>query len=129
MGKASRRCFCAFCRSERNVYRKRHIGVVDMFLALAASALLSFIIWQDLDPRLAIFFSLGLGLAELFIVFRWRLSIVCSKCGFDPVIYRKSPEQAAERVKAHYKSRREDPLWMMAPPPSLPRIAKERSRL
>lgn len=98
-------------------------------MALVASVLLSFIVWQDLDPRLAIFFSLGLGLAELFIVLRWRLSIVCTKCGFDPIVYRKSPKLAAERVKAHYQSRLEDPLWMMAPPPSLPRIAKERQRL
>jgi hypothetical protein len=128
MKTASDRCYCAFCRSERSVYRKKHVGAIDLFLSLSAAALLSFICWQDLDPRALIFFVLAVGLAELFIVFRRRLSITCTRCGFDPVLYRRNPKAAADRVKAYYKTRREDPMWLMSPPPKLPHLSKQRAR-
>ena len=126
MKSASRRCYCAFCKSERNVYRKRHVGAFDVALAMGAAILMSFIVWQDIDPRLAVFFVLAVGLAELFIVLRWRLSIMCSRCGFDPVLYRRSPAAAAAKVKEHYKVRSEDPMWLMSPPPKLPHIRKQK---
>ncbi len=128
MKTASRRCYCAFCRSERTLYRKRHVGPIDLFLALAASTLLSFIFWQDLDPRLVVFFVLAVGLAELFIVLRWRLSVVCSRCGFDPILYRRDQKAAAARVKAHYKTRLEDPMWVMSPPPKLRPIVRKKEQ-
>lgn len=104
---------------------KRHIGVVDSALAILASGLLSWIIWQQLDPRAVIFIALGLGLAELFIMMRWRLSIACARCGFDPVLYKKSPEKAASKVKIYIAQRREDPMSAFSPPPKLPVIIKK----
>jgi hypothetical protein len=124
MKAVSQRCFCAFCRSERTVYSKRHISAIDVGLALLASALLSLIVWQELDPRLVMFFALALGLAELFVVLRWRLTIACQKCGFDPVLYKKKPALAAARVKETYKRKMEDPLSAFAPPPKLPVLFK-----
>jgi hypothetical protein len=123
----SSRCFCAFCRSERTVYRKRHISANDVFLSMVVSLLLSFIFWQDFDPRLVVFFALSLVVSELFVVFRWRMSIACSKCGFDPVLYKKNPELAALRVKAHYGERLEDPLSVFAPPPKLPVLIRKKA--
>ena len=98
--------------------------VVVVVLALLASALLSVIVWQDLDPRLVVFFALALGLSELFVVFRWRLTIACTKCGFDPVLYKKKPALAAARVKETYARKMEDPLSAFAPPPKLPVILR-----
>jgi hypothetical protein len=98
---------------------------VDAALALAASATLSLIVWQTLDPRAVVFFALAMGFAELFIVMRWRMSISCPKCGFDPVLYKKNPEAAAARVKRFMEWRREDPLWVLAPPPKLRPIVKK----
>ncbi|MEK7357579.1 MAG: hypothetical protein AAB250_14090 [Bdellovibrionota bacterium] len=120
MRRASQRCLCAFCRSERTVYRKRHVSFFDVALTLLASGLLSLIVWQDLDPRLVMFFALGLGLAELFVVFRWRLTIACPKCGFDPVLYKTKPSLAAARVKEYYARKMLDPLSAFSPPPRLP---------
>ena len=127
MGSVTKRCYCAFCKSPRTVYLKRHVGVIDVFLSLAAGTLLSFIIWQEIDPRLLAFFAIGLGLAELFISVRWRMTIACGRCGFDPVLYKKKPELAAARVKDHYKRRLEDPLMAFSPPPKLPVIVKRKS--
>ena len=127
MRKRSNTCFCAFCRSERTVYRKRHVSSTDVFLSLLASLLLSFIVWQDFDPRFVVLFVLATVVAELFIVFRWRMSIACSKCGFDPVLYKKKPELAALRVKAYYTERSEDPLSLFSPPPKLPVLVRKKA--
>ncbi len=127
MSKSSERCFCAFCRSERNVYRKRHVSFVDVALALLTSLLVSFIAWQEFDPRFVVIFALASGIAELFIVLRWRLSIACPKCGFDPVLYKKKPALAAARVKEYYKSRMEDPLSVFSPPPRLPFVSNSKA--
>ena len=127
MRKHSNTCFCAFCRSERTIYRKRHVSATDVFLSLLASALLSFIVWQDFDPRVVVFFASSLVIAELFIVFRWRMSIACPKCGFDPVLYKKKPELAALRVKAFYTERAEDPLSLFSSPPKLPVLIRKKA--
>lgn len=118
------RCYCAFCKNVRSVYRKRHLSLFDGILALAASLLLGFALWQGFDPRLLVIFAISLVITELFIVFRWRLSIACPHCGFDPVLYKKQPEKAAARVREHYQSRRDDPLSVFMPPPKLQPIIK-----
>lgn len=126
MFQTSKRCFCAFCRSERVVYRKKHISFFDGALAAAASFLLGFIVWQDIDPRVLMFFAFGLGFAELFIQVRWRLSISCPHCGFDPVLYKRNKDLAAERVKAFLELRREDPMSAFSPL-NLPHILRKAS--
>ena len=92
----------------------------DAFLAMITAGLVSFVFWQQFDPRIVVFFVIAIGFAELFIVFRWRMTIACPKCGFDPVLYKKKPELAAARVKEYYKERAEDPLSAFSPPPRLP---------
>jgi hypothetical protein len=125
MKNKSNRCYCAFCRSERSVYRKRHLSTVDVFLAFFASVLASFIFWQDLDPRLVIFFAFGVAIAESFVIIRRKSSIACPRCGFDPVLYRKNPELAAARVKDYYREKAEDPMSVFSPPAKLPVIIKK----
>lgn len=125
MFKTVTRCYCAFCKSERSVYRKKHLSLVDASLALVASFALMFVVWQDFDPRVFVLVGASLCITELFISFRWRLSIACRRCGFDPVLYKKSPEQAATRVKAHMERSKEDPLSLFNPPPQLPVIRKK----
>lgn len=118
------KCYCAFCRSPRPLYAKRHVGVADVVLCAAASTLVSFVIHQDFDPRAVVFFAIALALSELFVIFRWRLSIPCPHCGFDPVLYKKAPEQAAARVKRFLDLRREDPLAGLSPALKLPAVVK-----
>jgi hypothetical protein len=115
---STRRCYCAYCRTERLVYRKRHISFVDAILALVASLTLSFSVWQTIDPRAVIFFAFGLGFAEVFVLIRWRMTIVCPKCGFDPVLYKKNPKMASDRVGRFTDWRKQDPLWLPSPRPT-----------
>ena len=73
------------------------------------------------------FFAFGLGFAEIFILVRWRLSIPCPHCGFDPVVYKKKPEVAAAQVKAFLDQRREDPLAVFSPL-QLPVVVKKKGK-
>lgn len=108
------------------MYRKRHVSFFDVILSAMTSAVLSLIFWQELDPRLVIFFVLAVGIAQIFIVLRWRMTIACAKCGFDPVLYKRKPDLAAARVKSHYKTRMEDPMSVFSPPPKLPALVKSK---
>jgi hypothetical protein len=127
MAQSSKSCYCAFCRQPRIVYRKRHVSVADIALSALTAVLLSFIFFQDFDPRAMMFFALSIGVAELFVVFRWRLSIACPHCGFDPVLYRRKPDLAAARVKDYYRQRLEDPLSSFSPPPKLPVLIRPKN--
>ncbi len=111
------------------VYVKKHVGLPDILLSGLTAVLLSYIFFQDFDPRALIFFALCLALAELFIMFRWRLSLICQKCGFDPHLYKRSPEKAAQRVREYMERRKEDPLSLFSPPPKLPVKKKKKSPL
>jgi hypothetical protein len=107
------------------VYTKRHVGFVDVLLAGASAVLAGVIVWQDFDPRVLVFFAVALGGAELFIMFRWRLSVACNRCGFDPVLYKKAPERAAVRVKEYMAKRKDDPIGVFTPPPKLPMLKRK----
>lgn len=120
-------CFCAFCRSPRRIYKKRNIGVLNIVYAALASLVVMYAFWQDFDPRGLIIFSVLLAMTETFIQFRWRLSIPCRQCGFDPVLYIKDPTRAADKVTLHLQKRREDPRYLMTKPLNLPTISKEKS--
>ncbi len=123
----SKHSYCAFCRTPRIIYTKRHISTGDAGLCFVSAILFGVIIWQDFDPRMIVLFAIGLGLSELFVIFRWRLSIVCPHCSFDPVLYKRAPESAAKRVKRYLEIRREDPLKALSTPLRLPILIKRPS--
>jgi hypothetical protein len=120
-------CFCAFCRSPRRIFKKRNIGVLNVIYAGLAALVIMYLLWQNFDPRGLIVFAVLLAITETFIQFRWRLSIPCRQCGFDPVMYLKDPNKAAEKVTLHLEKRRADPKYLMARPLNLPAISKEKS--
>ncbi len=121
----SKRCYCAFCKSPRVMYRKRHISWFDFIQSAFAAGLISLVFWQDFDPRALVVFALFCGLSEVFIVLRWRLSVACPHCGFDPVLYKRAPEKAADRVNKHMHSRRQNPMSAFIAPPRLPRLKRK----
>ncbi len=120
-------CFCAFCRSPRRIYKKRNIGILNVVYAAMAALIVMYMFWQDLDPRGLMIFAILLAMTETFIQFRWRLSIPCRQCGFDPVVYLKDPDKAADKVTLHLEKRRADPRFLMTKPLNLPTLSKEKS--
>src|ERR1044072_3689648 len=100
MGSTEKR-FCGFCRSERNVYVKKHVFIQDFIWAGAMAFLLMFILWQSFDPRAIVIFATLVGLTEVVVQIRSRMALSCPYCGFDPILYSRNKTAAAERVKEH----------------------------
>ena len=106
---------------------KRNIGFMNILYAVACSLVIMYCFWQAWDPRALVIFAVTLGITETFIQIRWRLSVFCKQCGFDPVLYVKDPAKAAEKVTAHLAKRREDPRFLLTKPLNLPTITPEKS--
>ncbi|MCB0356973.1 MAG: hypothetical protein KDD40_08205 [Bdellovibrionales bacterium] len=73
-----------------------------------------YIMWQGFDAKVSVVFVFCLIFAEAFVKLRWRLSIVCPHCGFDPVIYTKNPDVACQKVKKRLADRRESGDYLLS---------------
>lgn len=93
-----------------------------------ASVVIMFAIWQQFDPRVIIAFVVCLAISEVFVKIRWRLSVVCCQCGFDPVLYLKEPTLAVQKVKLQLDLRKQDPKYLLAKPLNLPAIPAEKAQ-
>lgn len=122
-----KKCFCAFCKSERIVYSRKSLGFGAFFGCLLAALSLMVLVFQDFDPRAILFFILFLVVAEIFTQIRWRISVVCKHCGFDPVLYLKDTEKAAEIVKQRLAVRSTGAEAWLAKPLDLPKLTKKRA--
>jgi hypothetical protein len=124
-----KKCYCAFCRSPRKVYRKKNIHLVDILGSALGAGSVMFAIFQEFDPRVILIFIAFLALAEIFIQVRWRIAIVCKQCGFDPVLYVRDTQKAVLKVQMHLDRRKLDPASLLSPALNLPTVNKERSEL
>ena len=91
--------YCAFCKLERGVCRKKHVSSTNVVLAALCSILLMYVIWAAFEPKVIIIFAIALMFAEVFVHLRWRLTMPCPHCHFDPVLYKRDREKASANVK------------------------------
>jgi hypothetical protein len=91
-----------------------------VFWSFLFSCAVSFFIWRTWDPKSLLFFVISMMGAEAFLKTRWRVHMACRNCGFDPVIYVKSPQKAAELVKDFLDRRAKDPAYLLKKPLNLP---------
>ena len=99
MKKTFQKVFCAFCRLERKVCTKKHIGWTNVLLSFFVSIAVMFVVWQKIEPKAVLIFAISLMISEVFVQLRWRLSLPCPHCHFDPALYKRNPEQASQNVK------------------------------
>ncbi len=57
---------------------------------------------------------------EVFSQLKWRASMICRNCGFDPVVYIQDPEQAGLKIKAFMKKRSDSPGHLLRDPVLMP---------
>lgn len=118
--------YCAFCRTPKYVYSRTSLSFFTFLLLFLASALCSYGIRKQFDEYVfAMFFSL-LVLAELSVKIRYRISLRCKECGFDPIVYKRSPSMASQRVKEKLAERAADPKSLLKAQLQLPKISSER---
>ncbi len=109
--------YCAFCKVLRRVYVKKHVDLTNVLLAALFAAAVSFVYEGQLDPLALMIFVVSLSCAEIFVNMRWRMNLVCNLCGFDPILYKRSNEKAAARVKEFFREQVENPhFWLTKSP-------------
>lgn len=114
--------YCAFCKNTNRVYKSKRVGVLHILAILLFTLVLMFGLWQTVEPRAILIFLSLLAVTEIFVHLRWRISLVCRHCGFDPLVYKKNPEVAAQRVKSFIENRAQNPRFLLAPSLNLPKI-------
>lgn len=92
------------------------MGVWDVLIAVALGLLVLAPFSGGLDARGFGLAAIFVGIAEVFTVIRHRMSLRCGRCGFDPIVYRRSQEEAARLVRSHLERRAEDPRTLLAEP-------------
>ena len=118
--------YCAFCRSPKYVYSKTSLSLWTFCLVFLASSLCSFGIRKQFDEYVFGLFFLILVMVELSVKVRYRMSLRCKECGFDPLLYKKSSSLAVERVKERLAARSTDPQSLLKARLHLPTISSER---
>jgi hypothetical protein len=108
-----RRCYCAFCKRPRRVFVKRHLAWTDVLGVALLAAVATGLIWRQLEPRGVMIFVSLLVVAEFLVQIRWRVGLACATCGFDPLIYSRNPDRAAEKVRDFYRRRSEQPDFLL----------------
>lgn len=117
--------YCAFCASERKIYRQRHVGWMEFAAAAFIVNVIMYAIWQEIDYRVSYLLLIALLFMEVLIQIRWRLSLICQDCGFDPVLYQRAPQTAAQKVQLRLQERKNDPRALLRPPLNLPTRPKQ----
>ncbi len=120
--------YCAFCKLERGVCRKKHINWTNVVLSAFCSLLIMYVVWGDVEPKTVIIFAIAVMISEVFVHLRWRLTLACPHCHFDPALYQRNRAQASENVKTRLDALRKSGGHLLKtnnPFQHLPRITRE----
>ncbi len=110
---------CVFCRLNHRVYLKKEVSLFDGLLLLLITGILAYAIWGGPDLRsLLIFFSMAFAF-QVFLRVRYRESLKCPHCGFDPILYKNDSAKAAEKVSGFLESRKNNPQYLLKPKPQI----------
>jgi hypothetical protein len=93
---------------------QKHLGLQGILSAFLLGAALSLIFWQSLDPRALGFVVVFLVSWETLAHIKWRVGMICAYCGFDPILYKRSPEAACAKVKEFMENRKKDPMFYLS---------------
>ncbi len=92
------------------------MSYIDVVVSIFLGFTIFFPIAGGIDARGLGLAAIFVGISEVFTVLRHRMSLNCGRCGFDPIVYRRSHDDAAKLVKAHLARRAEDPMTLLATP-------------
>lgn len=112
--------YCAFCKSPKLFYERKHISMLHVVLSLVVALCINYALTLEFGPSFLLIFSANLILAEMYIQFRWRMFVICQKCGFDPVVYVKNKNLACSKVKEKLEERKKDEIKNLFFPLKLP---------
>lgn len=120
---------CAFCKLDHRVYLKKEVSLIDAALLLAIAGLMTFALWGGPDLRSLLIFTSLAFVMQVFLRLRYRESVKCPHCGFDPILYLQNSEQAAEKVKSFLAARKDNPEFMLKPQPQIKPIIRSKEEM
>ena len=51
---------------------------------------------------------------EAMVRIRWRLAMICTYCGFDPILYLRDPDKMSRRVSEYMEKRSKAPSYVLS---------------
>jgi hypothetical protein len=109
--------YCAFCRTPRQVYLKKHVDTTNVLASVVFAMAVTYALFGEPDPRGLIIFCLAILASEVFVYIRWRSFVSCKLCGFDPVLYKRSPALASARVREFFMEQAKNPSFLLSKSP------------
>lgn len=108
-------CFCAYCKNKRKVYTSKHLDASAVAGFVLLSVIFSYLVWQGLDASSLMILGILMVVGEMFSRLRWRQAINCIHCGFDPILYKQSPELAANKIREFIAEKSQKPEYLLRP--------------
>ena len=99
MAALTEKIYCAFCKLQRKVYKTKHLTWTNVLLAFGMSLVLMYGLWQQMDGRVTLIFAINIIVGEIFVYMRWRLSMKCPHCHFDPLLYKSNRPKLVRQVR------------------------------
>lgn len=129
-----RQCYCAYCKNPRKIYSSKHLSLIAIFGFIFISLIVSELVWDKLEPKSLWILASLLMIGELFSQVRWRQSLICMYCGFDPILYRSNKEKAVFKMQEYIRQRSEQPESLLKPVVIVPKLhsvstAKDQNKL
>lgn len=113
--------FCAFCRSPKSFFKRKRLGILNILGSVVVALALNYLFTRQIDPIVFVIIVVNLFAVELILQVRWRMSLICHECGFDPIIYKRNPEVACQMVKNKMEKRKENTIKTIFYPLILPK--------
>ena len=117
-----RSCYCAFCKTPRKVYKSKNLSILEVLALIFLSVLITHVVYKSFDPRGLGIVGLFLLIGEIFTQVKWRSSMMCQNCGFDPVLYVNDQEKAGLKTKAFLEKRGDSVAHLLRPAINLPKV-------
>lgn len=101
------------------------MNILELIAFGAICGITTFLVWRDFHWVGVVEFLIFAFVTEMFYQMRWRQSIKCKHCAFDPITYKKDPALMAQTVKDFLARRKEDPHYLLKPQPQIKPIIKK----
>jgi glutaredoxin len=117
--KNSEKKLCVFCKLDHRVYLKKEVNFRDIIVLLFITGLLAFAIWGEPDLRSMLIFMTLAFIFQIFLRVRYRESVKCPHCGFDPILYKQDNKKAATKVNQFMAQRKNNPQYLLRTQPKI----------
>jgi hypothetical protein len=110
MKTSSKECFCALCRSPRELRYSRHLSRLHYGQILVLTLVFSAVTFPWLAWKGALSLPIIWAFFESIHKSLYRKDLKCPYCGFDPKWYKKDVRLARQKVEEFLKQNPDSPI-------------------